>query len=76
MAHTRARGAAAPDGGAVTAVGMFVIHTGSRALAAAEHGVGGVGGVTGDDAVDAGVQADVVQLIGRVVHIAGHAVQA
>ena len=76
MARARACGTAAPDGGAVAAVGMLAVDAAGCALAAADQSVGGMGAVAGDDAVNAGVQPDVVQLIGRVIHIAGHAVQA
>ena len=76
VARARACGTAAPDGGAVTAVGMLVVDAAGCALAAADQSVGGMGAVAGDDAVNAGVQPDVVQLIGCVIHIAGHAVQA
>ena len=76
VARARACGTAAPDGGAVTAVGMLVVDAAGCALAAADQSVGGMGAVAGDDAVNTGVQPDVVQLVGGVIHIAGHAVQA
>ena len=76
MVRARACGTAAPDGGAVTAVGMLVVDAAGCTLAAADQSVGGMGAVAGDDAVNTGVQPDVVQLVGGVIHIAGHAVQA
>ena len=60
MACARACGTAAPDGGAVTAVGMLVVDAAGCALAAADQSVGGMGAVAGDDAVNTGVQPDVV----------------